>query len=326
MFDFDNRTNMLLAVGLSMLLTACGGSGSGSETLASGGGTPSPETPAPATPTPNPTTTPAPGTPTPTPQTPGSSNFSLVSSSPESNAVNRSLVTTATLTFNKALVPATVNTNTVYVLDDGNQRVPMSIAYSDGNTSLKISFNNRLMPSEEYTMVVSSGLMAADGESFTAQRRSFKTVANIGSTSQSVIDQCMTEANINMLAAVNIARSESRSCGSDSMAAVPALAWNCLLKNAAVGHTRDMVDNNFFSHTSSDGSELRQRIERTGYQWNSIGENIARGQRSIAEVMTAWIDSPGHCRNIMGTSFTEFGSSEISFTWTQNFGRSRGQR
>lgn len=64
----------------------------------------------------------------------------------------------------------------------------------------------------------------------------------------------MSEANINMLAAVNEARAQSRSCGTDNMPAVPALAWHCLLKDAAQAHSQDMVDNGFFSHTSSDGS------------------------------------------------------------------------
>lgn len=193
MFKSENRINVIMAASLTVLLSACGGSSdSDGGSLTGGGSTGSPTpTPAPASPTPTatpdpsapnpvptPSATPAPSaTPTPTATPAPQGSFNIVSSSPDSNAVNRSLVSTVTLTFNKALVPSTVDEQAVYVLDENDQRTAMSINYSDGETSLDINFDARLKPSETYTIVVSSRLMAADGDTFTEQRRSFETVA-----------------------------------------------------------------------------------------------------------------------------------------------------
>jgi uncharacterized protein YkwD len=110
------------------------------------------------------------------------------------------------------------------------------------------------------------------------------------------------------------------------MPAVAQLSWSCQLQNAAQAHSSDMAKNNFFSHTGSDGLSVSDRVTASGYSWRSVGENIAAGQTTITRVMTGWLDSPGHCRNIMSSSFTEFGSalvtntvSDYSLYWTQVF-------
>ena len=57
-----------------------------------------------------------------------------------------------------------------------------------------------------------------------------------------------------------------------------------------------------------------------GYRTYAIGENIAQGQTSIAEVMNGWLHSEGHCRNLMNPAFREVGVAEIDNYWVQDFG------
>ena len=133
-----------------------------------------------------------------------------------------------------------------------------------------------------------------------------------------------------MLQLVNDARSESRQCGNTAYAATQALSWNCDLEAAALAHTQDMITNNFFDHTGSDGLNVGDRVTTAGYQWRTVGENIAAGYPTEESVMQGWLDSPGHCANIMNPAFLEFGSAMIltdtadySSYWTQVFAASR---
>ena len=154
------------------------------------------------------------------------------------------------------------------------------------------------------------------------------TSYNLGGTSQNVIDQCMSDDDKQMLTQVNIARSQPRDCGSINYPAVAPLAWHCSLDDASYAHSRDMGDYNFFSHTGSDGLTVGDRVINDGYDWSAVGENIAAGQQTIDIVMAVWLDSPGHCANIMSPAYTEFGASSYSVYgsdypvyWTQVFAR-----
>ena len=154
------------------------------------------------------------------------------------------------------------------------------------------------------------------------------TSYNLGNTSQSVIDQCMSEDDKQMLTQVNTARSQPRNCGSENYPATAALSWHCTLADVAYAHSRDMGDYNFFSHTGSDGLNVGDRVSNAGYDWTAVGENIAAGQQTIDTVMAAWLDSPGHCANIMHSVYTEFGAasyivdgSDYPIYWTQVFAR-----
>ena len=154
------------------------------------------------------------------------------------------------------------------------------------------------------------------------------TSYNLGDTSQNVIDQCMSEGDKQMLTEVNTARSQPRNCGSENYPATAALSWHCTLEDVAYAHSRDMGDYNFFSHTGSDGLTVGDRVRNTGYDWSAVGENIAAGQQTINTVMAAWLDSPGHCANIMHSVHTEFGAASYSVDgsdypiyWTQLFAR-----
>ncbi len=136
-----------------------------------------------------------------------------------------------------------------------------------------------------------------------------------------------TEAEQAMLDAVNAARAQARVCGNDAFTATQSLTFNCALRDAARAHSRDMRDHNFFSHTGSDGLRVSDRVSAQGYDWRSVGENIAAGYPDLQSVMRGWLDSPGHCANIMSPAYTEMGSafepgndfSDYGTYWTQVF-------
>lgn len=126
-----------------------------------------------------------------------------------------------------------------------------------------------------------------------------------------------------MLDAVNEVRAQSQTCGGTSFDAVAPLHWDERLEEAARIHTEDMVRHDYFDHVGSDGSGPGDRVRRAGYGWRRVGENIARHQRSVDEVVTAWLESTGHCQQLMDPRFVEMGAVEQDGYWTQVFGAPR---
>jgi uncharacterized protein YkwD len=128
---------------------------------------------------------------------------------------------------------------------------------------------------------------------------------------------------------VNVARSKSRKCGPDRFAAAPPLRASNELSDAASSHARDMARKNFFDHRGSDGSQPRDRVQRSGYKSQLTGENIALGPESAEDVVAGWLKSPGHCANIMEPRFQHIGVGVATgrgrgkIYWVQAFGAPR---
>ena len=130
-----------------------------------------------------------------------------------------------------------------------------------------------------------------------------------------------------VLALVNEARARPQRCGTQACAAAPPLRLNPALYGLASAHAADMARYDYFSHTGRDGSTVDSRATRAGYRWRAIGENIAAGQVDADAAVHGWINSPGHCANIMSPAFREMGAafvvntqSSLGIYWTQVFG------
>ena len=127
-----------------------------------------------------------------------------------------------------------------------------------------------------------------------------------------------------MLELVNKHRTTGCNCGGTTgkMAPTTPVVWNNTLELVAYDHSYDMRTNNFFSHTSSDGSTFTQRLTRRGYSsYRTAGENIAGGYSTEELVVNGWITSEGHCKNIMNPDFKEIGVSmvkggSLNYYWT----------
>jgi uncharacterized protein YkwD len=129
---------------------------------------------------------------------------------------------------------------------------------------------------------------------------------------------------------VNRARATGQKCGARNMPAVDPLLWDDDLARAASLHAEDMADRKYFDHDTPDGRSFVDRIEATAYDGYAAGENIAMGFQSAEAVMAGWLDSPGHCVNVMDPDFVHVGlgfasRSEAGYTlpttyWVQDFG------
>ncbi len=108
-------------------------------------------------------------------------------------------------------------------------------------------------------------------------------------------------------------------------AGLPALAVDPRLTAAAQAHSADMVARDFYSHTDPDGGAPWDRAAAAGAARRTVGENIACGQRSPADVVEGWMNSPGHRANILKADFTHIGiglagGGRAGTYWTQLFG------
>ena len=78
-----------------------------------------------------------------------------------------------------------------------------------------------------------------------------------------------------------------------------------------------------FSHTRPSGKTCFSVLSDLGISYMGAGENIAYGQRSPNEVMTAWMNSEGHRANILNGSFTKLGVGVYTYSgviyWAQMF-------
>lgn len=78
------------------------------------------------------------------------------------------------------------------------------------------------------------------------------------------------------------------------------------LQNVARIKAKDMVDNNYFSHTSPIYGSPFDMIKNFGISYKTAGENIA-GNSSNSSAVTAWMNSEGHRANILNSSFNYTG-------------------
>lgn len=111
---------------------------------------------------------------------------------------------------------------------------------------------------------------------------------------------------------------------------LPPLKENNLLQQAAQNKLSDMVKNQYFDHVSPQGVSARDVIDSVGYKFIAIGENLALGGYSDeADLVNAWLASPGHRENILSKNYTEIGVAVVytefagEMTWiaVQEFGR-----
>ena len=88
--------------------------------------------------------------------------------------------------------------------------------------------------------------------------------------------------------------------------------------------SEDMRDNRYFDHNSPIYGTPFQMMKSFGINYRSAGENIAAGQTTAESVMQAWMNSPGHKKNILSPTFTHIGvgyakGGSYGHYWTQQF-------
>ncbi len=105
-----------------------------------------------------------------------------------------------------------------------------------------------------------------------------------------------------------------------------ALTLDTSVSNVARMKSQDMATNNYFSHESPTYGRAGDMLKQFGIKYTAWGENIASGQKTPQEVVTAWMNSSGHRANILASDFTKIGvgyatNSNGKAYWTQMFTR-----
>lgn len=106
---------------------------------------------------------------------------------------------------------------------------------------------------------------------------------------------------------VNRVRALGTRCGGEVFGPAPPVTLSGKLSGVAFGHANDMAEHNYFEHADLQGKTPSDRVRASGYQEKLVGENIAYGPKTVDEVVQGWLDSPGHCENIMDPRFAEMG-------------------
>lgn len=96
------------------------------------------------------------------------------------------------------------------------------------------------------------------------------------------------------------------------------------LDNVAQTKAQDMVNENYFDHTSPKYGSPFNMMTTFGIHYTYAGENIAAGQPDAATVMKDWMNSPGHRANILNPNYTQIGVGEAhggsyGTYWVQEF-------
>jgi uncharacterized protein YkwD len=116
----------------------------------------------------------------------------------------------------------------------------------------------------------------------------------------------------------------------DSFGAAGPLEMDAVIQVAARAHSLDMGEQDYFDHDSLDGRSFSDRMTMAGFAGASPwGENIAAGQQTALSVVEGWMESDGHCANIMnpsyrviGIGYAEVEGSSYGTYWTQDFAAS----
>lgn len=145
--------------------------------------------------------------------------------------------------------------------------------------------------------------------------------ANQASVASGAYNNGLSAAETNeMLASINQYRAQN---------GVAAVTISATLTAAALKHSQEQAATCTMDHTSPDGTDFSQRITNQGYRWATVSENVAGGQTSVAEVMTAWYNSPPHKKNMLDPTVTQVGfakaanngCSNYPVYWTQDFAK-----
>ena len=96
---------------------------------------------------------------------------------------------------------------------------------------------------------------------------------------------------------------------------LPVLVINQKLIQAALAKGNDMIENNYFAHTSPSGITPWHWIDQTGYDYIYAGENLAIDFATSEDIFNAWMESPLHRENILNSHYKDIGISVVTGDW-----------
>lgn len=109
------------------------------------------------------------------------------------------------------------------------------------------------------------------------------------------------------VAAVSAAKVATLTNAERTEEGLTALERNTLLDQAAQMKAQDMAAKGYYAHVSPEGLTPMHWVEKAGYRYLAIGENLVVNRTEAEQVVDAFMGSPGHRANILRKDFTEIG-------------------
>jgi len=100
---------------------------------------------------------------------------------------------------------------------------------------------------------------------------------------------------------------------------IATLKYDTKLASVAKAHSVDMVNKNYFSHNSPNGSTPFDRMNAAGLNYMAAGENLASGYTTVFHAHNGLLNSSGHRKNILNAKFEYAGVGIQNRTYTMNF-------
>jgi len=97
------------------------------------------------------------------------------------------------------------------------------------------------------------------------------------------------------------------------------LLWDDMTAEVAFEHSKDMSENNDFSHTSKKFGDLNNRLKTAKVVYQTAGENIAANYTDGPAAVEGWLNSKGHRESLLNDGYTHLGVGVFQKYYTQNF-------
>lgn len=152
------------------------------------------------------------------------------------------------------------------------------------------------------------------GDAYQSSSKPLPEEPSIGTAISTVKSENVTETPItidSIFAAVNKVRAD---------AGLRPLKFNEQLNTAAKNRWVDMVMRNYFDHFTPDGTPWTKFVRAAGYDYIYSAENLARNFDTTEGLMTAWMASPDHRKNILNPVYSETGIAGDRDLIVQEFG------
>ncbi len=163
-----------------------------------------------------------------------------------------------------------------------------------------------------------------NNQDFIGELGSTSTATSVKSFESTVKNQHTNPAELSIDGIIRYTNNERKKAGLEPLSPQKKLSASALKK------ANDMLDRQYFEHTSLDGKIAVDLVKEKGYIFQIVGENLALGDfGSDKRLVDAWMNSPTHRENILNAKFTELGIGIVkgdykgSTVWlaVQHFGK-----
>ena len=200
-------------------------------------------------------------------------------------------------------------TGLLQVLQNG-EPVAGQVVFSQHQEQLSFQPLAALQPNTHYQVILAEAVTTG-GERIAAQQWTFTTADNLGLTPQWVIDTCMTDDDIALLASINQRRLQGGQCGGQALLPMAPLMWSCDLAFIASEHASDLVRMGLVSSTGSNGLSPVDRVSQSSMVWRGVAENdfAVALDAPIEQAVEQPLGDVTQCQTVLNNQLTHLGAA-----------------